>query len=110
MVSGRALADYITWEPLEGDAARATMRYGGITASMTFRFSVEGRLVEARAIRYNDARGGNESWVNRNDADREFAGIRVPAAGEARWEYDAGPSPYIRWRVTDVEQDRSARY
>jgi hypothetical protein len=30
--------------------------------------------------------------------------------GEARWEYDAGPSPYIRWRVTDLEQDRPARY
>jgi hypothetical protein len=105
-----ALADYISWEPLEGDAARATMRYGGITASMTFHFGADGRLLEARAVRYNDARGRNESWVNRNDADAEFGGLRVPAVGEARWEYDSGPSPYIRWRVTDLEQDRPARY
>jgi hypothetical protein len=105
-----ALADHITWEPLQGDAARAIMRYGGITASMTFVFGAEGRLLEERAVRYNNARGRNESWVNRNHADAEFGGLRVPAVGEARWEYHTGPSPYIRWRVTDVEQDRPARY
>jgi hypothetical protein len=99
-----ALADYITWEPLEADSARATMSYAGTTASMTFRFGADGRLLNSTADRYNDARDRNESWVNRNDADREFAGIRVPAAGEARWEYESGPYPYIRWRVTDIEQ------
>jgi hypothetical protein len=105
-----ALADYVTWEPLEADSAQATISYGGITASMTFRFGADGRLLEERAIRYNDARGRNESWVNRNDSDREFGGIRVPAVGEARWEYDSGPYPYIRWRVTEVEQNRPVRY
>jgi hypothetical protein len=104
-----ALADYITWAPLESDSARATMSYGGITASMTFVFGAEGRLLEARADRYNDARSRNESWVNTNDADQEFGGIRVPAVGEARWEYDSGPYPYIRWRITDLEHDKSAR-
>jgi hypothetical protein len=105
-----ALADYLTWEPLGADAARATTSHGGITASMTFRFGADGRLLEERAIRYNDSRGRNESWVNRNDADAAFGGVRVPVVGEARWEYDLGPYRYIRWRVTDVEQDRPARY
>jgi hypothetical protein len=105
-----ALADYLTWEGLGADSARATIRYGGITASMTFFFGDDGRLLEARAIRYNDARGRNERWVNRNDSDLEFGGIRVPAVGEARWEYDSGPYPYIRWHLTDLEQNRPARY
>ena len=105
-----ALADYISWEPLESDSARATISYGGITASMTYLFDPAGRLLEARADRYNDARGRNESWVNTNDADREFGGVRVPAVGEARWEYDSGPYPYIRWRITDLECDRPSRY
>jgi hypothetical protein len=103
-----ALADYVTWEPLEADSARAVISDGGITASMTFRFGADGRLLEERAIRYNDARGRNESWANRNDADREVGGIRVPAVGEARWEYGSGP--YIRWRVTEAEQNRPGRY
>jgi hypothetical protein len=105
-----ALADHLTWEPLEADSARATMRYGGVAASMTFHFGVGGRLVEARAVRYNDARSRNEAWVNRNHADAEFGGLRVPVVGEARWEYDTGPAPYIRWRITDLERNQPARY
>jgi hypothetical protein len=105
-----ALADYVTWEELGPNSARATISYGGITASMTFVFDDDGRFLEARAIRYNDARGQNERWVNRNDSDQVFGGIRVPAVGEARWEYDSGPYPYIRWHLTDLEQNRPARY
>jgi hypothetical protein len=105
-----ALADYLTWEELGAGSARATMSYGGITASMTFFFGDDGRLLEARAIRYNDARGRNERWVNRNDSDQVFGGIRVPAVGEARWEYDSGHYPYIRWHLSDLEQNRPARY
>jgi hypothetical protein len=52
---------------------------------MTFIFDADGRLIEERAIRYNDARGQNEAWIDRSDVDREFRGIRGPAAGEARW-------------------------
>jgi hypothetical protein len=77
---------------------------------MTFVFDTDGRLLEELATRYNDARGQNERWVNRNDSDQVFGGIRVPALGEARWEYDSGPYPYIRWRLTDLEQNRPARY
>ena len=71
---------------------------------MTFRFGADGRLLEAWAIRYNDARGRNELWVNRKDADREFAGIRVPAAGEARWRYDSG-----RLRTSDGGSPTSSK-
>jgi hypothetical protein len=105
-----ARADYLTWEELGAGSAQATMSYGGITASMTFFFGDDGRLLEARAIRYNDTRGRNERWVNRNDSDLEFGGIRVPAVGEARWEYDYGHYPYIRWHLADLEQNRPARY
>jgi hypothetical protein len=105
-----ALADYLTWEELGPNSARATISYGGITAPMTFVFDADGRLLEERAIRYNDARGRNERWVNRNDSDQMFGGIRVPAVGEARWEYDSEPYPYIRWHLTDLEQNRPVRF
>lgn len=83
------------------------MTYGGVTASMTVTFDHEGRLLETRADRYNDSRRRLEVWVNRNQSDREFGGLRLPDAGEARWEYESGPYPYIRWRIVDVRQDRA---
>jgi hypothetical protein len=105
-----ALSPFVSWDALDDRSARATMADAGISASMTFRFGADGRLLEESAIRYNDARERNETWVNRNDSDREFGGIRVPAVGEARWEYDTGPFPYIRWTITDLEQDRAVPY
>jgi len=105
-----ALADYITWAPVDSTSARATMTYGGVTAAMTFRFDSDARLVECSAARYNDARGHNEAWVNRNDSDANFGLIHVPAAGEARWEYKTGPYAYIRCQITNVEQDRPTRF
>jgi hypothetical protein len=68
-----------------------------------------GRLLEERAIRYNEARGRNERWVNRNDSDQVFGGSRVPAVGEARWEYDSGPSIHSL-ALTDLERNQPARY
>jgi hypothetical protein len=100
-----ALADYIAWEAVDADVARATMTYGGIAAPMMFRFDGDGRLIELTAVRYNDARGRHESWVNLNDLDQEFGGIRVPVSGQARWDYESGPYPYIRWRITTIEHD-----
>jgi hypothetical protein len=105
-----ALEDYVVWEEIDSHSARATMTSGGTTGSMTFRFDAVGRLIESSALRYNDARGRNEPWVNRNDSDQEFDGIRVPGAGEARWEYDSGPYPYIRWRINAIDHDRPTRF
>jgi hypothetical protein len=105
-----ALEDYITWEAIDSHSARATMTYGGIAAAMTFRCDDAGRLIESTALRYNDARGRNERWVNRNNSEQEFGGILVPSAGEARWEYEIAPYPYIQWRVTTIEHDHPSRF
>ena len=105
-----ALEEYIRWEAIDSHSARATMTYGGIAGSMTFRFDDVGRLIESTAVRYNDSRGRNEPWMNRNNSDQQFGEIRVPAAGEARWEYEAGPYPYIRWRVASIEYDHLSRF
>jgi hypothetical protein len=98
-----ALEDYVKWDSVDFESSRATIAYGGIAASMTLRFEADGRLVQSTAVRYNDSRGRNKSWVNRNDSDREFGGTRVPASGEATWDYESGPYPYIRWRITTIE-------
>jgi hypothetical protein len=105
-----ALEDYVVWEAIDSHSARTMMTYRGITGSMTFHVDAAGRLTGSTAVRFNDARGRNEPWVNRNDSDQEFCGIRVPGAGEARWEYESGPYPYIRWRITGIDRDRPSRF
>jgi hypothetical protein len=105
-----ALSPYITWEGGSATSARATMSYGGETASATFMFDDEGRLTDMVAQRYNDARGRLETWSTPIGAYGEFEGVRVPVAGEGVWKYETGDFPYIRLRVTDLDYNQRSRY
>ena len=51
-VPSAALSDYITWEEMDSTTARATMSYGGITASGIFKFDENGAFVSFEADRY----------------------------------------------------------
>src|SRR6266508_3390210 len=93
-----ALADYIMWEEIDAHSARATMSYGGIAASMTFVFGAEGRLLEERAIRYNDARGKNEPEVTKTAAELMGDADRAAAASpDGARRRDGGQRPGCRW-------------
>ncbi|HXV34282.1 MAG TPA: DUF6544 family protein [Gaiellaceae bacterium] len=99
------LSPRIAWETVDDESARASLTAGGQTAGETFVFDAEGRPVELRADRFNDARKAILPWVNRNEEFGELGGLRVPVAGEALWAYENRESPYIRWRVTRLEPD-----
>jgi hypothetical protein len=100
----------IAWEAVDDESARATLTAGGQSASETFVFDGEGRPVELRADRFNDARKAILPWVNRNEEFGELAGVRAPTTGEALWRYETGESPYIRWRITRLDLDVPERF
>jgi hypothetical protein len=106
-----AVAPYIRWEPRDADSAAATMTYGGVSASLTFVFDAEGRVIREEALdRYNDARGRPERWSVPITAYGEFDGVRVPTEGTGVWRYETGDYTYIRWRLTTLEYDRPQQY
>ncbi|MDR7544467.1 MAG: hypothetical protein QN120_09510 [Armatimonadota bacterium] len=105
-----ATSPYITWEAVGAHAARATMRYGGVSGSATFVFDEQGRLAEMTAERFDDAVGGLQPWSTPIAAYGQFDGVRVPVAGEGRWRYPSSDFTYIRLRVTDLEYDRPDRF
>jgi hypothetical protein len=100
----------ITWRGLDARSAEATIRHGGVTASATFVFDAQGRPVELRAERYNDARGRPEPWRVPLRAYGERGGACIPVEGEARWAFSTGDFTYIRWRITEIEPDRPSPY
>jgi len=81
-VPSAALSDYITWEEMDSTTARATMSYGGITASGIFKFDENGAFVSFEADRYYYRKEGStlEKWVITAKKNKEFEGIRVPVA------------------------------
>jgi hypothetical protein len=107
-----ALSDTITWEAIDARSARATMRYGGTTASAVFAFGDDGRFARLSAQRYMSAEGGArlESWVIPVTEWRVVRGIDMPVRGNAVWKLAAGDFDYYRWEITDVEVDHPALY
>lgn len=79
-----ALEDYIQWEPIDSNAAKATISYREVTASGVFHFNDEGEVTEFVAERYRDENGQpalrtwsvplREYW----EAIRAWAGELVP--------------------------------
>jgi hypothetical protein len=104
-----ALSWYIDWDPIDDMSSRATIRWAGKSASATFLFDPEGRLVTMNADRYNDQLGRLAPWSTPIDAYGEIEGVRVPVSGTGVWRYEDGDFPYIKLRVTTIETNKPFR-
>jgi hypothetical protein len=101
-----ALQPYISWEAAGPDAARATMTYGGISASGLFRFNGAGDVVSFETRRYYARKTGAtlETWfIGVEEAGyREFDGIRVPAKAAVTWKLNTGDFTWFTLDITDL--------
>lgn len=96
----------VEWTPIDDNAARATLRDNGVTASLDFAFSPSGEITGS----YTDARFREENgkytaqpwgascW---NYADR--GGMRIPLEAEVSWILEGKRTPYWRARIVEIE-------
>jgi hypothetical protein len=107
-----ALSGAISWEAIDARRARATMSYGGTSASAVFTFGADGRFESLTAERYMGAGEGArlETWFIPVTESRVVRGIDMPVRGDAFWKLAAGDFDYYRWEVTDVEVNQRAIY
>lgn len=99
-----ALSDYISWEEIDSTSARATMSYGGISASGVFTFNEKGQVSGFEANRYYD-RNGNftlEKWHVEVKNYRTMDGIRIPAGAEVTWKLKSGDFTWYKFEITDL--------
>ncbi len=102
-----ALSDYIRWEELEGNRARAVMTRGDATVSGIFTFHESGDPSGFQAKRYYDRKEGAtlEDWEVTVPADgfREFEGRRVPARASVTWRLEKGDFHWLDLEITTIE-------
>jgi len=101
-----ALSDYITWEEMDSTTARATMSYGGITASGIFNFDGNGDFVSFEADRYYYRKEGStlERWVITAKKNyKEFEGIRVPVALSVTWKFETGDFTWYKLEIREID-------
>ena len=99
------LEDYIQWEAIDSVSARATMSFGGVTASAVFYFNELGQLTNLVAERYMEENGEYrlETWATPIEEYGELNGIMIPVSGRAVWYLESGDFPYIQVDITDIE-------
>ncbi len=105
------VGDGICWEPVSGEAARATLVRESAPVAALVEFDAEGRIARIRGERYRDVAGGKPvltPWVGRCREYREFGHFRVPAKVEAAWVVDGVESAYARFDVTAIEYNVAA--
>lgn len=107
-----ALSNYIKWEPIDLNSARATMSYKGVTASAVFMFNNNGDLVNFTAKRFRETNGKYvlEDWGAIAKDYQEFQGIRIPNKMEVMWKLKTGDFTWYQVEITDVEYNNPTIY
>jgi hypothetical protein len=107
-----ALNDYIKWEEIDSNSAKATMTYKGTTATGVFTFSDKGEPQSFVAQRYGDFDGEYrmETWACVMNEYKEFNGLNVPSKGELIWRLKSGDFHWYNFEVKELEFNNPERY
>lgn len=95
----------VTWTPLDGASARATLTAGVTTASVDFFFAADGTIrrvyTDARS-RHVDGEAVPTPWQGRYSRYAEMHGMKIPLSAEVEWLLDDAPQPYCRCDITSI--------
>lgn len=107
-----ALSDYIEWEEIDSNSAKATMTYEGVTASGVFKFNDKGEVINFVAERYGDFDGEYvmETWSVLMNEYKEFNGVMAPSKGEVIWKLKTGDFNWFQFEITEIEYNNPASY
>lgn len=106
-IPSAALGRNISWAPIDGTRARATLHDEALSVSATFHIDEAGRVVGLEAERYfgGDADAILTPWIVACSAWHRFDGVEVPTRGTVSWQLPRGEFTYYRWHVKHLEFD-----
>jgi len=107
LIPSVVLQDYITWEELDENHARATISYDGISASGIFTFEDNGAMksfrTKDRVATGMDGSIREAEWSAVIGDYREENGIKKPQILQAIWHFPEGDWIYFNGNKTEVK-------
>jgi hypothetical protein len=99
----------VTWEPIDGTRARATISADSTAVSLEFSFGPDGLVSSVFSPdRYYDD-GTNppvpRPWTAKILRHEEHHGMKIPAEAFVAWQLPDGPFQYWRGRPAQVEYE-----
>ena len=107
-----ALSEYVTWESITENSAKATMKYEGTEGSGIFHFNNRGDFTKfvARRYRGNEPDAARKDWVLTVDEYATFEGIRVPSKMKATWVLDSGDWTWLELEILAIDYNISPAF
>ena len=106
------LNDYIKWEAIDSNSAKATINCKGISASAIFYFNKKGEIVKIKAKRYREENGKFmlDDWEIPIIEYKMFNGIVVPSKVNVIWKLSTGDFCYDKVEIIDIEYNNPSVY
>ncbi len=98
-----ALEEYISWEEVDESTARATMSFGGTTASGLFTFDEAGDFRRFEARRYYER--DLQTWVITSQDHQDLGGFRIPVASQVTWQLPEGDFTWFDLEITKIDYE-----
>ena len=98
------LADYIQWDAVDAQSAKATISHHEIVTSAFLGFNEIGQLTELHAERYMGEQ--LQQWSGTYAAYQEIDGFLIPTNVEVVWNLPAGAFSYFRGDITEIEFEK----
>ncbi|GAB6279161.1 MAG: hypothetical protein STSR0006_11650 [Lentimicrobium sp.] len=107
-----ALSNYIKWEEIDSNSAKATMSYGGVTASGVFLFNEKHEIINFVAQRYMEIDGqySLETWSPTVIEYKNINGVKIPSKAEVIWKLKTGDFKWYQLEITDIEYNKPLIY
>ncbi|HEA19746.1 hypothetical protein LCGC14_1127490 [marine sediment metagenome] len=106
------LNDYIKWEAMDANAAKATFTLKGESVSGIYTFSDKGNFKSFEANRYYGGKMDSklEKWKITASDYKEFNGIKIPNKCSVIWKLREGDSNWLNLEITELEYNRSQSF
>lgn len=107
-----AINDYIIWEEVDENSAKAIFALAEKTVSGVFEFTADGKLLSFETARYygGDVDAVMEKWLIEMVDFKEFNGIQIPNKCKVTWKLKGGDFNWLNLEITDLEYNKPFIY
>lgn len=103
-----ALEEYMSWEEIDDQSARAVLSYKGITVDAIFYFDETGHLIRQEALRYkeNHAEAEKIPCIGEVKGYTSVEGMKMPNRFDVTWIIDGEPFTWYKLENYDIKIKR----
>ncbi len=105
-------SNYLHWEPVDSDSAKAIIDYNGTNVEMLYHFNKKGEIVLMNTDRYRavDNSFVKEKWVGHYSNYVPTNNMIVPRDIEVAWSTERSNFTYAKFKINDIKYDEPVKY